>query len=157
MHTCAHTCTHICIHMYANLQTHMYTHLHTCTHTCTYMYTHMHTHVHTLAHRILAFSPHPIVSVEVWLNGKLVSMATPVNGGPLFVLPWQPDLYMKGTHSIYVNVKVSFHCPIQCGFHGDECDDGTHRTVLDRRSTSPKNSQCQVIPWTFSSFLHYSS
>ncbi|KAL5463442.1 hypothetical protein EMCRGX_G032337 [Ephydatia muelleri] len=62
---------------------------------------------HSSAIRILAFSPHLIVSVEVWLNGKLVSMATPVNGGPLFVLPWQPDLYMKGTHSIYVNVKDS--------------------------------------------------
>lgn len=62
---------------------------------------------HSSAIRILAFSPYPIVSVKVWLDGTLVSTATPVDGGPLFVLPWEPGLYLKGTHSIYVNAKDS--------------------------------------------------
>ena len=64
-------------------------------------------HMNTPPCRILAFSPHQIVSVEVWLDGKLMSMATPVNGGPLFVLPWEPAQYLEGEHTIYVNVKVS--------------------------------------------------
>ena len=56
--------------------------------------------------RILIFSPDLIRKVNVTIDNKPVGLAKHVEG-PLFVLPWQPELYASGTHQIDVRVKVS--------------------------------------------------
>ena len=56
-------------------------------------------------YRILAFSPDPIVKVNVKVNGKQFGEATH-SEGPLFVLPWDPHGYQQGVHTIEVTVEV---------------------------------------------------
>lgn len=56
--------------------------------------------------RLLAFSPDVITSVRVWVDDEEMDTPTPVEGGPLYVSPWKPELYSKGLHTIRVSVKV---------------------------------------------------
>ena len=56
--------------------------------------------------RFLAFSPVPIESIVVEIDGKtLNSQATHVQGA-LFVCPWNPAEFSSGVHSITVKVQV---------------------------------------------------
>lgn len=57
--------------------------------------------------RFLAFSPVPIESAVVEIDGKpLNSQATRVQGA-LFVCQWNPAEFSSGIHSITVKVQVS--------------------------------------------------
>lgn len=56
-------------------------------------------------YRILVFSPDPIISVSILLDGKDVRTVDHVTG-PLYVAKWQPLDYSKGIHSITVIAKV---------------------------------------------------
>ena len=56
--------------------------------------------------RFLAFSPVPIESAVVEIDGKPVnSQATRVQGA-LFVCQWNPSEFSSGIHSITVKVQV---------------------------------------------------
>lgn len=56
--------------------------------------------------RILAFSEAPITAVHVSIDGELLGKGR-VAGGPLYVLPWDPSVYLTGLHTIKVKVEVS--------------------------------------------------
>ncbi|XP_034015891.1 transmembrane protein 62 isoform X2 [Thalassophryne amazonica] len=56
--------------------------------------------------RILAFSEGPITVVHVSIDGELLGNGRPA-GGPLFVLLWDPSLYLTGLHTIRVKVEDS--------------------------------------------------
>lgn len=56
--------------------------------------------------RILAFSEAPITAVHVTVDGEALGKARSA-GGPLYVLPWDPSLYLNGLHAIRVKVEVS--------------------------------------------------
>ena len=57
--------------------------------------------------RLLAFSPEPISEVSVSVDGEiLLDDAKSVTGGPLYTVPWQPEKYVAGLHTISVYVKV---------------------------------------------------
>lgn len=56
--------------------------------------------------RILAFSEAPITAVHVTVDGEPLGKARS-SGGPLYVLPWDPSLYLNGLHTIRVKVEVS--------------------------------------------------
>ena len=59
--------------------------------------------------RFLAFSPSPISSVGVWVDGMPLPPPTPTpsGGGSFFTAPWEPKKFAKGLHTITVAVKVS--------------------------------------------------
>lgn len=52
--------------------------------------------------RILVFSTVDIESVELELDGSALPVAVAVNGGPLYVSPWQPSVYAFGLHDLKV-------------------------------------------------------
>lgn len=56
--------------------------------------------------RILAFSEASITAVHVSIDGESVGSARSA-GGPLYVLLWDPSLYLAGLHTIKVTVEVS--------------------------------------------------
>uniref|UniRef100_A0A673CQD5 Transmembrane protein 62 n=1 Tax=Sphaeramia orbicularis TaxID=375764 RepID=A0A673CQD5_9TELE len=56
--------------------------------------------------RILAFSESPITAVHVSIDGDPVGRGHSA-GGPLFVLLWDPSLYLTGLHTIRVKVEDS--------------------------------------------------
>ncbi|TWW71827.1 transmembrane protein 62 [Takifugu flavidus] len=56
--------------------------------------------------RILAFSEAPITAVHVSIDGDPLGKGHSA-GGPLYVLPWDPSLYLKGLHTIQVKVEDS--------------------------------------------------
>lgn len=60
-----------------------------------------------LSFRVLAFSPHGISSVRVWLDGGPLPPATRVQEGPLYTTPWDPALVATGLHTITVVVQVN--------------------------------------------------
>lgn len=55
---------------------------------------------------ILVFSPWSIKSVIVSIDGSPHQEASSETS-PLYTLPWQPDNYFKGQHTLEVIVKVS--------------------------------------------------
>lgn len=65
----------------------------------------------------MAFSPSPIKSVKVSIDGVELGDAVHVSG-PLYVLKWNPQTYNRGFHKINVTVQVSslaaYHYIIQC-------------------------------------------
>lgn len=64
--------------------------------------------------RILAFSEAPITSVHVSVDGEPLGKGHSA-GGPLYVLLWDPSLYLTGLHTIRVKVEVStafIHLPL---------------------------------------------
>ncbi len=52
--------------------------------------------------RVLVFSPENIRSVEILIDGLPLLSPVPVNGGPLFISPWEPNKYSSGLHDITV-------------------------------------------------------
>ncbi|RVE57512.1 hypothetical protein OJAV_G00216800 [Oryzias javanicus] len=56
--------------------------------------------------RILAFSEASITAVHVSIDGESVGSARSA-GGPLYVLLWDPSLYLAGLHTIKVTVEDS--------------------------------------------------
>uniref|UniRef100_A0A672J249 Uncharacterized protein n=2 Tax=Salarias fasciatus TaxID=181472 RepID=A0A672J249_SALFA len=56
--------------------------------------------------RILAFSEAPITAVHVSVDGEALGKGHSA-GGPLYVLPWDPSLYLTGLHTISVKVEDS--------------------------------------------------
>ncbi|XP_022054940.2 transmembrane protein 62 isoform X1 [Acanthochromis polyacanthus] len=56
--------------------------------------------------RILAFSEAPITAVHVSVDGEPVGKGHSA-GGPLYVLLWDPSLYLTGLHTIRVKVEDS--------------------------------------------------
>lgn len=62
--------------------------------------------IHKSTHiRVLAFSDAPVSSVLVQVDGQDLGRARPAGGGPLFVLQWDPSLYLTGVHTISVTVQ----------------------------------------------------
>ena len=57
-------------------------------------------------HRFLAFSPAPIASTTVEIDGSILSNVATHVKGPLFVCQWNPGEFSTGIHSITVKVKV---------------------------------------------------
>uniref|UniRef100_A0A3P8SRH0 Transmembrane protein 62 n=1 Tax=Amphiprion percula TaxID=161767 RepID=A0A3P8SRH0_AMPPE len=57
-------------------------------------------------HIILAFSEAPITAVHVSVDGEPVGKGHSA-GGPLYVLLWDPSLYLTGLHTIRVKVEDS--------------------------------------------------
>lgn len=55
--------------------------------------------------RILAFSPAKIAVVELEVDGQTLPTPVAVNGGPLYVSPWQPGHYASGLHHMRVVVE----------------------------------------------------
>ncbi|KAK2567595.1 Transmembrane protein 62 [Acropora cervicornis] len=55
--------------------------------------------------RFLAFSPAPIASATVEIDGSILSNVATHVKGPLFVCQWNPDVFSTGIHSITVKVK----------------------------------------------------
>ncbi|XP_024910061.1 transmembrane protein 62 [Cynoglossus semilaevis] len=56
--------------------------------------------------RILAFSEASITAVHVSIDGEPMGTGRPA-GGPLYVLLWDPSLYLTGLHTIRVKVEDS--------------------------------------------------
>uniref|UniRef100_A0A665WVK3 Transmembrane protein 62 n=2 Tax=Echeneis naucrates TaxID=173247 RepID=A0A665WVK3_ECHNA len=56
--------------------------------------------------RVLAFSEAPITAVHVSVDGQPLGKGHSA-GGPLYVLPWDPSLYLTGLHTIKVKVEDS--------------------------------------------------
>lgn len=56
--------------------------------------------------RILAFSESPITEVHVSIDGEPVGRGHSA-GGPLYVLLWDPSLYLTGLHTVRVKVEDS--------------------------------------------------
>uniref|UniRef100_A0A1A7XQY4 Transmembrane protein 62 n=1 Tax=Iconisemion striatum TaxID=60296 RepID=A0A1A7XQY4_9TELE len=56
--------------------------------------------------RILAFSEAPITAVHVSIDGETLGKGHSA-GGPLYVLLWDPSLYLTGLHTIRVKVEDS--------------------------------------------------
>uniref|UniRef100_A0A6Q2XT85 Calcineurin-like phosphoesterase domain-containing protein n=1 Tax=Esox lucius TaxID=8010 RepID=A0A6Q2XT85_ESOLU len=54
--------------------------------------------------RILAFSDAPVAAVHISVDGKVLGEGRSA-GGPLFVLPWEPSVYLSGLHTITVRVE----------------------------------------------------
>lgn len=54
--------------------------------------------------RVLCFSDSPVTQVQVSVDGEVVGRAHPA-GGPLWVLLWDPSLYVGGVHTISVRVE----------------------------------------------------
>ncbi|XP_003724743.3 transmembrane protein 62 isoform X1 [Strongylocentrotus purpuratus] len=64
-----------------------------------------HEPVHKMMHsthiRVLVFSPDPIKAVTISIDRNVIGAAKHVEG-PLYVLPWKPEIYSKGLHEISV-------------------------------------------------------
>lgn len=66
---------------------------------------------------MLAFSEALITAVHISIDGEPLGKGHWA-GGPLYVLPWEPSLYLKGLHTIQVKVEVSggqdvlLRCPV---------------------------------------------
>lgn len=60
--------------------------------------------LHSTHIRVLAFSPSPIKSVKVSIDGVELGDAVHVSG-PLYVLKWNPQTYNRGFHKINVTVQ----------------------------------------------------
>ncbi|KAM4625578.1 transmembrane protein 62 [Polymixia lowei] len=56
--------------------------------------------------RILAFSEAPVTAVHVSVDGEPLGSGRSA-GGPLYVVPWDPSLYLTGLHTIRVKVEDS--------------------------------------------------
>ncbi|XP_071771777.1 transmembrane protein 62 isoform X2 [Centroberyx gerrardi] len=56
--------------------------------------------------RILAFSEAPITAVHVSVDGELLGKGHSA-GGPLYVVLWDPSLYLTGLHTVSVKVEDS--------------------------------------------------
>lgn len=54
--------------------------------------------------RVLCFSDSPVTLVQVSVDGEVVGRGHPA-GGPLWVLLWDPSLYLTGVHTISVRVE----------------------------------------------------
>ncbi|XP_070972434.1 transmembrane protein 62 isoform X1 [Oncorhynchus clarkii lewisi] len=54
--------------------------------------------------RILAFSDAPVTAVHVSVDGVEMGEGQSA-GGPLYVVPWEPSLYLAGLHTVTVKVK----------------------------------------------------
>ncbi|KAJ7990847.1 hypothetical protein DPEC_G00291160 [Dallia pectoralis] len=54
--------------------------------------------------RILAFSDAPVTAVHVSVDGVELGQGHSA-GGPLFVLPWEPSIYLTGLHTVSVRVE----------------------------------------------------
>uniref|UniRef100_A0A8C7MEJ5 Transmembrane protein 62 n=1 Tax=Oncorhynchus kisutch TaxID=8019 RepID=A0A8C7MEJ5_ONCKI len=54
--------------------------------------------------RILAFSDALVTAVHVSVDGVEMGEGQSA-GGPLYVVPWEPSLYLAGLHTVTVNVK----------------------------------------------------
>lgn len=66
--------------------------------------------------RILAFSEAPITAVHVSVDGEPLGKGHSA-GGPLYVLLWDPSLYLTGLHTIRVKVEVGatfIYLPLYC-------------------------------------------
>ena len=61
-----------------------------------------------LSSRILVFSQRVVTNVEVYIDGTHVGRAEQAKG-PLYTLPWDPESFSTGLHTLRVQVKV-----IQC-------------------------------------------
>ncbi|XP_072164005.1 transmembrane protein 62-like [Diadema setosum] len=59
---------------------------------------------HSTHIRVLVFSPDPIKSVTISIDDAVIGVAKHVEG-PLHVLPWKPDAYSEGLHSIKVTAE----------------------------------------------------
>ena len=57
--------------------------------------------------RLLVFSPSPIVSVRLSVDGRRLADPSQVGTSPLYTAPWQPEAFAAGLHTISVSVKVS--------------------------------------------------
>ena len=55
--------------------------------------------------RLLVFGPHEIKTVKLLVDGHFHSNPRPVQGGPLYVSPWQPAQYAQGMHEMKVEVE----------------------------------------------------
>ena len=66
--------------------------------------------LHSTHIRFLAFSAHTLTSVRVWVDGEALPVPPlsklAVDGGPLYAMPWSPEVYQSGIHLIKVMVKV---------------------------------------------------
>ncbi|XP_040268699.1 transmembrane protein 62 isoform X1 [Bufo bufo] len=60
--------------------------------------------LHSTHIRILVFSPDPITSVKVFIDGNVVGEAAH-SSGPLYVLEWMAEKYKTGLHEIKVQVE----------------------------------------------------
>uniref|UniRef100_A0A8C8ER69 Transmembrane protein 62 n=1 Tax=Oncorhynchus tshawytscha TaxID=74940 RepID=A0A8C8ER69_ONCTS len=61
--------------------------------------------IHSSTHiRILAFSDAPVTAVHVSVDGVEMGEGQSA-GGPLYVVPWEPSLYLAGLHTVTVKVK----------------------------------------------------
>ena len=60
-------------------------------------------------HRFLAFSPSPIESTFVEIDGSPLELPATQVEGPLFACQWDPDKYSSGIHSMTVKVQVHYH------------------------------------------------
>ena len=60
--------------------------------------------LHSSHVRILIFSPERIILVKLEVDGLSLSDPVPIDGGPLYVSPWQPSKYAFGLHNIKVEV-----------------------------------------------------
>ena len=65
--------------------------------------------------RFLAFSPAPITSATVEIDGSILSNVATHVEGPLFVCQWNPDEFSTGIHSITVKVKVYLWFILEAG------------------------------------------
>lgn len=62
--------------------------------------------LHSTHIRFLAFSPDTITTVTVWVDGERLTTPMRSGGGALYTVPWQPEKYAAGLHTIRVYVKV---------------------------------------------------
>lgn len=60
-------------------------------------------------HRFLAFSPSPIESTFVEIDGSPLELPATQVEGPLFACQWDPDKYSSGIHSMTVKVQVHYY------------------------------------------------
>ncbi|XP_014050901.2 transmembrane protein 62 isoform X1 [Salmo salar] len=59
---------------------------------------------HQVSPLILAFSDAPVTAVHVSVDGVEMGKGQSA-GGPLYVVPWEPSLYLTGLHTVTVKVK----------------------------------------------------
>ena len=63
-----------------------------------------------LNYSVLVFSPWPITSVMVSVDNHVYQDAHPDSQhSPLYVLPWQPQMYSHGMHTLKVKARVRSH------------------------------------------------
>ncbi len=62
--------------------------------------------------RLLIFSKNPNVTAHIFLDETLIGEATRVNGDdqpPLYTIPWNPETYSQGVHTIRALVTVKLN------------------------------------------------